>query len=106
MAQAILWMYSKISMLLEVIARISTSFLGIHNMVCGGGETPGWKMIVEKLAEGINKFCNSDWMAINQLISVNYKVEIATESRQFEWTSFDQSLGSMGDFVVGGAAVG
>jgi len=36
-------MYSKIAMLLEVIARISTSFLGIHNMICGGGDTVGWK---------------------------------------------------------------
>ena len=71
------------------------------DVICGWSNSEGWLQLVKKLYDNMNNWCNVDWMAINQLISVNYKIDIATEARQFEWTSFDQSLGSMGEFVVG-----
>jgi len=87
---AIIWMYNKIKLILLIIHKFRIFITATFTTVC-----TEWLKSLVKIKDDINEWCLNKVTELNEVITRDYRVEIATEAANYQWGSFSKETDNL-----------
>jgi len=90
MSKAIIWMYTKIKLILLIIGKFRIFITETFKFVC-----TKWLRNLVQIREDMDNWCSTKITELDEVIAKDYRVEIAAEAHNYQWGSFSKETDSL-----------